>query len=96
MALVLANAGAAGPQPQARSRAGVQEVARWLGDTPAVTRGSYIDPRLISRYETEGQRPRSPRCPPRSRRPWKRRLQSPRGWPPATILMTWTRRQTTS
>ncbi|HEY7014368.1 MAG TPA: hypothetical protein VH480_16540 [Streptosporangiaceae bacterium] len=57
MALVLANA-----EPSARNRrrvvtAGVQEVARWLGDTPAVTRGSYIDPRLITRYETEGQRP---------------------------------------
>jgi hypothetical protein len=30
-------------------------VARWLGDTPAVARGSYIDPRLIARYESEGQ-----------------------------------------
>ena len=63
MALVLANA-----EPSARNRrrvitAGVQEVARWLGDTTAVTRGSYIDPRLITRYETEGQRPMIPAVP---------------------------------
>ena len=43
--------------------AGVREVARWLGDTPAVTRGSYIDPRLITRYESEGQRPTIPTVP---------------------------------
>src|SRR5580693_4190082 len=47
MALVLANAG---PSETERSRqrvitASVKEVARWLGDTPSVTRGSYIDPR---------------------------------------------------
>jgi DNA topoisomerase IB len=63
MALVLANA-----EPSARNRrrvvtAGVQEVARWLGDTPAVTRGAYIDPRLITRYEAEGQRPAIPTVP---------------------------------
>jgi DNA topoisomerase-1 len=56
MALVLANAG---PTATERSRqrvitASVKEVARWLGDTPSVTRGSYIDPRLIARYESEG------------------------------------------
>jgi len=56
MALVLANAG---PSETERSRqrvitASVKEVARWLGDTPSVTRGSYIDPRLIARYESEG------------------------------------------
>ena len=60
MALVLANA-----DPSARNRghvvtAGVQEVARWLGDTPAVARGSYIDPRLMTRYETKGERPAVP------------------------------------
>ncbi len=57
MALVLANAG---PSPSERSRnrvitASVQEVARWLGDTPSVARGSYIDPRLIRQYESGGQ-----------------------------------------
>ena len=57
MALALANAG---PSPTARSRsrviaAGVREVAGWLGDTPSVTRTSYIDPRLISRYESDGE-----------------------------------------
>jgi len=29
---------------------GVQEVAAYLGNTPAVCRGSYIDPRVIDRY----------------------------------------------
>jgi DNA topoisomerase-1 len=65
MALVLANAGSA---PTARTRqrviaAGVREVARWLGDTPSVARASYIDPRLISRYESEGQLPAVPALP---------------------------------
>jgi DNA topoisomerase I len=57
MALALANAG---PSPDEKRRkrvisACVKEVAGWLGDTPAVARGSYIDPRLITRYETDGQ-----------------------------------------
>jgi DNA topoisomerase I len=55
-AVMLANAGA---QPAARGtaaaiRAAIREVAEWLGDTPAVARSSYIDPRLISRYQTAG------------------------------------------
>jgi DNA topoisomerase I len=57
MALVLANAEPSAT-PQGRSRvvaAGVREVARWLGDTPAVARASYIDPRLISQYESQGR-----------------------------------------
>ena len=29
----------------------VQEVAGCLGNTPAVARASYIDPRIIDRYE---------------------------------------------
>ena len=29
----------------------VREVARYLGNTPAVARASYIDPRVISLYE---------------------------------------------
>jgi DNA topoisomerase I len=65
MALVLANAG---PSPTARSRArvitaGLREVAGWLGDTPAVARGSYIDPRLISCYESEGELAAIPALP---------------------------------
>jgi DNA topoisomerase IB len=65
MALVLANAG---PSPTARTRsrviaAGVREVAGWLGDTPTVTRASYIDPRLISRFEADGQLPAVPALP---------------------------------
>jgi DNA topoisomerase IB len=38
----------------ARKRAvgrAVAEVAGYLGDTPAVARGSYIDPRVIERYQ---------------------------------------------
>jgi DNA topoisomerase I len=63
MALLLANAD---PAPTARSRksaitAGVRGVADWLGDTPAVARSSYIDPRVISRYESDGQLPTIPR-----------------------------------
>jgi DNA topoisomerase I len=57
MALFLANSG---PAPTVRSRksvivAGVRDVAGWLGDTPTVARSSYIDPRVISRYESDGQ-----------------------------------------
>jgi DNA topoisomerase I len=53
MALALANAG---PAPSARGsataiRAAIREVAEWLGDTPTVARSSYIDPRLITRYQ---------------------------------------------
>lgn len=38
-------------------------MADWLGDTPAVARASYIDPRLISRYGSDGQLPTIPRLP---------------------------------
>ncbi|HXW82259.1 MAG TPA: hypothetical protein VEJ84_22360 [Acidimicrobiales bacterium] len=65
MALLLANAG---PATTARARknataAGVREVANWLGDTPAVARGSYIDPRVIGKYELEGELPTIPKRP---------------------------------
>jgi DNA topoisomerase IB len=65
MALVLANAGPS-PNPQSRKRvinAGIREVAAWLGDTPAVARASYIDPGLISRYESDGELPTVPVLP---------------------------------
>ena len=63
MALFLANSD---PAPTARSRktaimAGVRAVADWLGDTPTVARSSYIDPGLISRYESDPQLPTIPR-----------------------------------
>ena len=65
MALVLANAGPPGPQGRKRViSASVREVARALGDTPAVARSSYIDPRLISRYESAGELPGIPPLPP--------------------------------
>jgi DNA topoisomerase-1 len=56
MALFLANAE---PSPTVRSRqstiaASIRSVATWLGDTPTVARKSYIDPRLINRYESDG------------------------------------------
>jgi len=65
MALLLANAD---PAPTARSRKGavtaaVRRVADWLGDTPAVARGSYIDPRVINRYSSDGQLAGIPRLP---------------------------------
>ena len=65
MAVVLANAGPS-VTPRNRQRviaASVREVARWLGDTPAVARASYIDPRLISRYESDGGLPGIPAVP---------------------------------
>jgi DNA topoisomerase IB len=34
-----------------RAIARVQEVAEYLSNTPAVARASYIDPRVIERYE---------------------------------------------
>jgi DNA topoisomerase I len=65
MALLLADAE---PAPTARRRASavaaaVRGVADWLGDTPAVARAAYIDPRLISRYESDGELPTIPRLP---------------------------------
>ena len=56
MALLLANAGApASERAAARAvRAAISEVAAWLGDTPAVARSSYIDPRIISHYQAAG------------------------------------------
>jgi DNA topoisomerase I len=56
MALLLANAGPPATPRQAKSviTASVRGVADWLGDTPAVARASYIDPRLISRYSSDG------------------------------------------
>jgi DNA topoisomerase IB len=57
-ATVLAAVGLAVSQaadsPAARKRAVtrvVQEVADYLGNTPAVARASYVDPRVIARYE---------------------------------------------
>ena len=38
-------------------------VAEWLGDTPTVARSSYIDPRVIIRYESDGQLTAIPRLP---------------------------------
>jgi DNA topoisomerase-1 len=65
MALLLANAD---PALSSRSRTStittaVRGVADWLGDTPTVARASYIDPRLISRYSSDGQLPTIPRVP---------------------------------
>lgn len=53
-AVGLAVSGGARTSRAARKRAvarAVQEVAGYLGNTPAVARASYIDPRVISRYE---------------------------------------------
>jgi DNA topoisomerase IB len=55
MAVVLANAGSPHERGTATAiKAAIREVAGWLGDTPAVARSSYIDPRLISRYQVAG------------------------------------------
>jgi DNA topoisomerase IB len=53
-AVGLAVSGKAERSESARKRAiarAVQEVAGYLGNTPAVARGSYIDPRIIARYQ---------------------------------------------
>ena len=65
MALLLADAD---PAPTARGRksaitAAVRGVADWLGDTPTVARSSYIDPRIISRYDEDGGLATIPRLP---------------------------------
>lgn len=54
MALLLATAGPPRSERAAKAviRESVRGVAEWLGDTPAVTRASYIDPRIVRRYES--------------------------------------------
>ncbi len=56
MALQLANAGPPASERESRRAitASIRSVAEWLGDTPAVARSAYIDPRLISRYDSDG------------------------------------------
>jgi DNA topoisomerase I len=56
MALLLANADPPATPRRAKNviAASIRGVADWLGDTPAVARASYVDPRLISRYQSEG------------------------------------------
>jgi DNA topoisomerase-1 len=89
MAVVLANAGPA-VTPRSRQRvitASVKEVARWLGDTPAVARASYIDPRLISHYNRRVGCPGSPRWLPNFRFPPTPRPRSRRCWPRPIIRL---------
>ena len=53
-ALALAVAGEAAGSKTGRKRAigrAIKEVAHYLGNTPAVARSSYIDPRVFERYE---------------------------------------------
>jgi len=66
MALLLANAGPSATSRRARSAiiASIRGVADWLGDTPAVARASYVDPRLIRRYESDGRLATIPVLPP--------------------------------
>ena len=54
-AQALAVSGEALGSPTARKRAvsrAIKEVAHYLGNTPAVCRKSYVDPRVIDRYES--------------------------------------------
>jgi DNA topoisomerase I len=53
MALLLAAAGppASDRAAKAATRDSIRAVAEWLGDTPAVARASYIDPRIVSQYQ---------------------------------------------
>jgi DNA topoisomerase-1 len=53
-AVALSVSGMAARSPSARKRAkarAVKEVARYLGNTPAVCRASYIDPRIFDRFD---------------------------------------------
>ena len=60
-ATVLAAVALAVSAPAAKSKTGrkravaraMQEVASYLGNTPAVSRSSYVDPRVIDRFEVE-------------------------------------------
>jgi DNA topoisomerase I len=56
MALQLASFGrpASARDTKRAISASIRTVAEWLGDTPTVARSSYIDPRLIGRYESDG------------------------------------------
>jgi DNA topoisomerase I len=65
MALFLANAAPSPTAPRRKSTiaAGIRGVATWLGDTPTVARKSYIDPRLVGRYESDGYLPGIPAVP---------------------------------
>jgi DNA topoisomerase-1 len=52
VALAVSGPAAAGSRSSARAvRRAVDEVARYLGNTPAVCRASYIDPRIFDRYD---------------------------------------------
>jgi DNA topoisomerase-1 len=66
MALLLANAGPPASPRRAKGviAASIRGVAEWLGDTPAVARASYVDPRLISRYQSGGGLTTIPLLPP--------------------------------
>ena len=53
-AVALAVAGMASTSKSSRTRAksrAVKEVSRYLGNTPAVCRASYIDPRVFDRFD---------------------------------------------
>jgi DNA topoisomerase I len=67
MALLLATADLPSSARAAKIviNASVRGVADWLGDTPAVARASYIDPRLITRYESDGRLAGIPALPAR-------------------------------
>jgi DNA topoisomerase I len=67
MALLLATADVPSSARAAKIviNASVRGVADWLGDTPAVARASYIDPRLINRYESDGRLTGIPALPAR-------------------------------
>ena len=66
MALLLARAGPPASPRRAKGviAASIRGVADWLGDTPAVARASYVDPRLISQYQSGGGLGTIPVLPP--------------------------------
>src|SRR5262249_24479726 len=65
MALALANAvpSRAAPRRERVIAASIREVAGWLGDTPAGAREAYIDPQLVTPYESAAELPTIPAAP---------------------------------
>ncbi len=81
-AVALAVSGMAATSKTSRKRAktrAVKEVARYLGNTPAVCRASYIDPRVFDRYRRRAHDQRSAAAADGGHRRLARRAAAGRG-----------------
>ena len=81
-ATVLAAGGLAGPTPATKTartrlvREVIADVAEELGNTPAVARSSYVDPRVLEVFETDGWTLRGPKVREKLERAVARRLRN--------------------